>query len=301
MTTTLPLKNLSGPQLKPHTTHTQMIWYQFRRHKLAIAGLVFLILLGLVAIFGRWIMPYDPIDVNTSLANGVPQPPSAEHWVGTDNLGRDLLSRLISGAQISLSVGFVAVGLSVTIGIIIGSISGFAGGWVDMLLTRTADIFLSVPSFFLMMTVNVYLTPSIYNVMVIIGMFSWMSVSRLVRGEFLRLKEMDFTTAARAIGVPPLRMMWKHLLPNAIAPVIVAATIGIPYAILLESGLSFLGLGVPPPAASWGNLLFDARRWLNTCWWFWAPPGVLISLTVIAFNFVGDGLRDAFDPTQRGR
>jgi peptide/nickel transport system permease protein len=301
MTTSLTAKNLPGNVLKARTTHTQLIWEQFRRHKLAIIGLVFLVILGMVALFGKWIMPYDPNQIDMALSVGIPQPPSPEHWVGTDNLGRDLFSRLISGAQISLSVGFVAVGLSVTIGILVGSISGFAGGWVDMVLTRIVDIFLSVPSFFLMMTVNVFFEPSIYNVMVIIGMFSWMGVSRLVRGEFLRLKEMDFTMAARASGVPVLRMMWKHILPNAIAPVIVAGTIGIPYAILLESGLSFLGLGVPPPTASWGNLLFDARLWLNTCWWFWAPPGLLISLTVIAFNFVGDGLRDAFDPTQRGR
>jgi peptide/nickel transport system permease protein len=301
MATTLSKRNQTELLLKPHITHNQMIWYQFRQHKLAIIGLVFLAILGMIAIFGKWLMPYDPIQPNMALSNGVPQPPSVDHWIGTDNLGRDLLSRLISGAQISLSVGFVAVSLSVAIGIIVGSVAGYAGGWLDMLLTRIVDIFMSVPSFFLMMTVNVFFEPSIYNVMIIIGLFSWMGVSRLVRGEFLRLKEMDFTTAARASGVPPFRMMRKHLLPNAIAPVIVAATIGIPYAILLESGLSFLGLGVPPPTASWGNLLYDARRWLNTSWWFWAPPGLLISLTVIAFNFVGDGLRDAFDPTQRGR
>jgi peptide/nickel transport system permease protein len=283
------------------TTQLGLVWSQFRRHKLALVGLVFLLILMLSALFGRWIMPYDPLLQNPALAMGMPQPPSPLHLLGTDALGRDLLSRVISGAQISLSVGFVAVGISLLIGITLGSLAGYYGGWADNLITRVADIFLSVPSFFLMMTANVYLRASIYNVMVIIGLFSWMSVARLIRGEILRLKEMDFISAARALGASPNTLILRHLLPNAVAPVIVSATIGIPYAILLESSLSFLGLGVPPPAASWGNLLFEARTWLNVAWWFWLPPGLLISLTVISFNFVGDGLRDAFDPTQRGR
>ena len=288
---------------RPEAPHSQLglVWRQFRRHKLALTGLIFLLVLVGVAIAGRWIMPYDPLLQNPALARGTPQPPSLQHLLGTDALGRDLLSRVISGAQISLSVGFVAVGISLLIGVILGSLAGFYGGWTDNLITRTADIFLSVPSFFLMMTANVYLRPSIYNVMVIIGMFSWMGVARLIRGEILRLKEMDFISAARALGASPSELILQHLLPNALAPAVVAATIGIPYAILLESSLSFLGLGVPPPAASWGNLLFEARTWLNVAWWFWLPPGLLISLTVISFNFVGDGLRDAFDPTQRGR
>jgi peptide/nickel transport system permease protein len=282
-------------------TQLSLAWRQFRRHKLAMTGLVFLVILILVAVSGRWLMPYDPLAQNPALAMGRPQPPSSAHLLGTDALGRDLVSRLISGAQISLSVGFIAMGISVLIGLLMGSLAGFYGGWLDNVIARTADIFLSVPSFFLMMTVNVYFKPSIFNVMIIIGLFSWMSVARLIRGEFLRLKEMDFISAARALGAPASNLIWTHLLPNALAPVIVAATIGIPYAILLESSLSFLGLGVPPPAASWGNLLFEARRWLNEAWWFWLPPGLLISLTVISFNFVGDGLRDAFDPTQKGR
>jgi len=291
-----------------HGNHTEaphsqlgLVWRQFRRHKLALTGLVFLLVLIGVAILGRWVMPYDPLLQNPALARGMPQSPGPQHLLGTDALGRDLLSRVISGAQISLSVGIVAVGISLLLGITMGSLAGFYGGWADNLITRTADVFLSVPSFFLMMTVNAYLRPSIYNVMAIIGMFSWMGVARLIRGDILRLKEMDFISAARALGASPPEIILQHLLPNALAPAVVAATIGIPYAILLESSLSFLGLGVPPPAASWGNLLFEARTWLNMAWWFWLPPGLLISLTVISFNFVGDGLRDAFDPTQRGR
>jgi peptide/nickel transport system permease protein len=234
-------------------------------------------------------------------AMGTPKAPSWLHLFGTDDLGRDELSRNISASQVSMSVGFVAVGISTLIGILIGSLAGYAGGWVDNLLMRMADIFLSLPTFFLILTVNSFLKPSIYNIMVVIGIFGWMSTARLVRGEFLRLQNMDFITAARSVGVPNGRMMWRHFLPNAIAPVIVSATIGIPSAILLESSLSFLGLGVPAPLASWGNMLYDGRNWMDMAWWMWVPPGVLISLTVIAFNFVGDGLRDAFDPTQRGR
>ncbi len=295
------ISELLGASSQAPSTQLGLVWRQFRRHRLALVGSAFLLVLMLTALFGKWIMPYDPLLQNLGLARGLPQPPSPQHLLGTDALGRDLLSRVISGAQISLSVGFVAVGVSLLIGITLGSLAGFYGGWVDNLITRTADIFLSVPSFFLMMTANVYLKASIYNVMVIIGLFSWMSVARLIRGEILRLKEMDFISAARALGASPGTLILKHLLPNAVAPAIVAATIGIPYAILLESSLSFLGLGVPPPAASWGNLLFEARTWLNVAWWFWLPPGLLISITVISFNFVGDGLRDAFDPTQRDR
>ena len=166
---------------------------------------------------------------------------------------------------------------------------------------RLADVFLSLPTFYLIISVNSILKPSIFNVMVVIGVFGWMGVSRLLRGEFLRLKNMDFITAARATGVPSLRMVLNHFIPNSIAPVIVSMTMGIPSAILLESALSFLGLGVQPPNASWGSMLQDAKAWLHFAWWMWVIPGLLISITVISFNFVGDGLRDALDPLERGR
>lgn len=282
-------------------TQLGITWYMFKRHKLAVVSLAILLVLFLSAIFAQYLMPYDPVEVNPSYAKGRPQPPTAEHWFGTDDLGRDLFSRALSGARISLSVGFVAVGISTLIGMIIGAAAGFFGGWTDNLLMRLVDIFLSLPTFYLIISVNSLSKPSIFNVMVIIGVFGWMGVARLLRGEFLRLKGTDFITAARAVGVPGLRMVIKHFIPNAMAPVIVSATMGIPSAILLESALSFLGMGVPPPAASWGSMLQDAKLWLHFAWWMWSIPGLLISITVIAFNFVGDGLRDALDPIERGR
>lgn len=282
-----------------HHSQAWIVWSQFRRHKLAIAGSAFLMVMIVIAVLGRWIEPYDPIALTVGATFGRPQPPSALHLLGTDPLGRDVLSRLISGAQISLSVGFVAVGISIAIGIIFGTAAGYVGGSVDNVIMRLADVFLSIPSFFLILTVNAYLKPSIFNVMAVIGIFNWMAVARLVRGEFLRLKQLDFTVAARAVGVPGGRLAVRHLLPNALAPVIVAATLAIPGAILTESALSFLGLGVPQPQASWGNILFDSKDWINVAWWMWVSAGLLISLTVIAFNFAGDGLRDAFDPLQR--
>ncbi len=268
---------------------------------MAILGLFFLIIIFFVALFAKLIMPYDPLELDTDYALGVPTAPNAEHWMGTDTFGRDLLSRLLSGARVSLSVGFVAVGISTIIGMLLGSLAGYYGGKVDNIIMRVADIFLSLPTFYLILSINSLVKPSIYNIMVVIGVFGWMGVSRLVRGEFLRLKEMDFITAAHAVGVPGSRIILKHLLPNSIVPIIVCATISIPGAILYESALSFLGLGVPAPLASWGNMLYDGKEWLHQAWWMWVPPGLLISMTVIAFNFVGDGIRDAFDPQQRGR
>ena len=282
-------------------TQLGITWYMFRRHKLAVFSLGMLLFLFLAAIFAEQLMPYDPIKLDPVYAKGRPQPPTNEHWFGTDDLGRDLFSRALSGARVSLAVGFISVGISTLIGLVIGSMAGFVGGWVDNILMRLADIFLSLPTFYLIITVNSMFKPSIFNVMIVIGIFGWMGVSRLLRGEFLHLKNTEFITAARAIGVPNMRMILKHLIPNSIAPVIVNATMGIPSAILLESALSFLGLGIQPPAASWGSMLQDAKQWLHFAWWMWVIPGVLISLTVIAFNFVGDGLRDALDPLERGR
>jgi peptide/nickel transport system permease protein len=288
---------------KPTYPKTQLgiTWYMFKRHTLAVISLCVLVLLFLIALFAKFIMPYDPVALDPIYAKGRPQPPAAEHLFGTDDLGRDLFSRAISGARISLAVGFVSVGISTIIGMILGSLAGFFGGLTDNILMRLADIFLSLPTFYLIITANSLFKPSIFNVMIVIGVFGWMGVSRLLRSEFLRLQATDFITAARAVGVPGLRMVMRHYIPNAIAPVIVSATMGIPAAILLESALSFLGMGVPPPAASWGSMLQDAKQWLHFAWWMWMIPGLLISITVIAFNFVGDGLRDALDPLERGR
>jgi peptide/nickel transport system permease protein len=274
-------------------------WRQFQRHKLALAGAAVLCFLFAAAILADVISPYDPNMPNPRYAQGYPKPPTAEHWFGTDELGRDYFSRALSGARVSLSVGFVAVSISILIGILVGSLAGYFGGRIDDVITRIIDIFLSMPTFFLILTANAYLPPSIYNIMIVIGLFNWMAVARLIRAQFLALKEKEFVIAARAVGVPGFHLTTRHLLPNAFAPVIVAATLGIPGAILTESGLSFLGLGVQPPQASWGSMLENAQGWLTTAWWMWVPPGTLISITVLAFNFVGDGLRDALDPFLR--
>jgi len=277
----------------------RLTWQQFRRHKLALAGAVILCLLFAAALLADVISPYDPNRPDPQYAQGYPQPPTAQHWFGTDELGRDCFSRALSGARVSLSVGFVSVGLALAIGILAGAVAGYCGGLVDELVARGIDIFISLPAFFLILAANAYLGPSIYNTMLVIGLFNWMAVARLVRAQILALKEKEFILAAHSIGVSDLRLVTRHLLPNAIAPVIVAATLGIPGAILTESGLSFLGLGVQPPQASWGSLLENAQGWLTTAWWMWVPPGALISITVLAFNFVGDGLRDALDPFLR--
>ncbi|MBI1281106.1 MAG: ABC transporter permease subunit [Anaerolineaceae bacterium] len=275
---------------------------QFQRHRLANASLILLIVFCLLAVFADRISPFNPNDIDPRAAGvkrGFPQPPTLEHLFGTDDLNRDVSARLLYGMRVSLAVGFLSMFISIGIGVTLGAISGYAGGLLDNILMRLVDIFLSVPSFILFLALNALLTPSIWTVIFILSAFSWMDVARLVRGEFLALKERDYVIAAHAIGATPLRIILSHLLPNALAPVLVAATLAIPAAILSESALSFIGLGVPPPNASLGNMLQDAKAWLTTAWWLWLTPGLVISLTVLAFNFVGDGLRDAFDPTLR--
>ncbi len=281
-----------------------MTWRQFRRHRLAMLSLILLIIFGLAALFAEELASYNPNDIdprNASVHRGYPQAPSPDHIMGTDNFNRDLFSRALFGMRISLSVGLFAMAIGVSVGVFVGALAGYAGGFVDNILMRTVDVFLSLPTFVLFLALNAIFPPSILTIIGILGVFSWMEVARLVRAEFLSLKERDFVLAARAIGVSPLRMILQHLLPNALAPVIVAATLAIPAAILSESALSFLGLGVPPPDASLGSMLQDAKSWLIDAWWMWVTPGVLVSLIVLAFNFVGDGLRDALDPTLRRR
>lgn len=275
-------------------------WQQFRRHRLALLSFALLLILSALALFAGQVAPYDPRDIDprdASAARGFPQPPSAEHWLGTDDFNRDLLSRALFGMQISLSVGLLAMAISLVVGMMVGAVAGYAGGLIDNVLMRLVDIFLSVPSFVLFLALSAALQTSIWTIVFIIGMFSWMDVARLVRAEFLSLKARDYILAARALGATPWRLVFHHLLPNAAAPLIVAATLAVPSAILSESALSFIGLGVPPPDASLGSMLQDAKAWLTTAWWMWLVPGFLISMIVLAFNFVGDGLRDAFDPT----
>jgi peptide/nickel transport system permease protein len=287
------------PHVTPSTPQWTRAWRQFRRHRLAVISAVLLILLILIAVCADWLLPYDPDAIDAAYARGRPQPPSAAHALGTDNYGRDYLSRAIVGARVSLAVGVTAVIFELAIGVTMGAAAGYAGGWIDNLLMRITDIFLSMPGFFLLLIVSGILEGTLLSLIILIGALNWMTVARLVRAEFLSLKEREFMLAARCIGVPGWRLVTRHLLPNALAPLIVAATLSVPYAILTESALSFLGLGVPPPHASLGKMLEEAQQWLRTAWWMWVVPGLIISAIVLAFNFVGDGLRDAFDPQLR--
>ena len=226
-------------------------------------------------------------------------PPTRRHLLGTDDRGRDVLSRMIWGTRISISVGFVAVGIAVSIGIVLGSIAGFYGGLPDTIIQRVIEVVMCFPTFVLILSLIAFLPPSIYNIMVVIGFVAWTDSARLLRGEFMRLRESDFTTAARASGLKDRRIMFRHLLPNGISPVLVSATFGIASAILTESALSFLGFGVPPPTPSWGELLSQSQRYVDRAWWLVMFPGLAIFLTVTAFNLVGEGLRDAMDPRLR--
>jgi peptide/nickel transport system permease protein len=242
-------------------------------------------------------IPYGPKQLN--LRNRVGKPDNA-HWLGTDDSGRDVLSRVIWGTRISMSVGFVATGIAIFIGVILGSLAGFYGGIIDAIVLRIIEIVLCFPVFFLILAVMAFLPPNIYNVMIVLGLFGWTGAARLVRGEFLKLRDSEFAMAARASGLRDFRIIFRHILPNALSPVLVAATFGVASAILTESALSFLGFGVPPPTASWGELLAQSQNYLHRgAWWLVTFPGAAIFITVTAFNLVGEGLRDAMDPRLR--
>jgi peptide/nickel transport system permease protein len=270
-----------------------LIGSRFSRNRLSVLGAVTVLLLITVSLLAPFIAPYDPtiIDVHDVLS-----PPGKTHLLGTDELGRDLLSRIIWGSRVSLKVGFVAVGIAIMIGIVVGSTAGFYGGRVDAVLMRFVDIMLAFPTFFLILAVIAILEPSIFTIMAVIGVTSWMEVARLVRAEFLTLKERDFVDAARAIGVSNRRLIFRHILPNALSPVFVSATFGVAGAILIEAGLSFLGLGVQPPDPSWGNILTSGKDNIEVAWWLSLYPGLAILITVLSYNLVGEGLRDALDP-----
>jgi peptide/nickel transport system permease protein len=273
------------------------IWLRFRRHRLAMLGAVILVILVLLAVGAPWVARLDPYTVDLSAYR---KPPSAEHLLGTDSSGRDVFARLLFGARISLSVGVVAVSVYTTLGLLLGSMAGYYGGWVDSLLMRLADVVMAFPSLVLIITIASVVGPSIYNVMLVIGLLGWPPIARIVRGMFLSLRKREFVVAAQATGVENVRLIWRHLIPNVLAPVIVAATYGMASAILIEAGLSFLGLGVQPPTASWGNMLNAAQSIsiLEGMPWLWIPPGFMIAITVLSLNFLGDGLRDALDPHQ---
>jgi peptide/nickel transport system permease protein len=293
-------------------------WTRLRRHKLAIAGFVVLALMVLAAVFANQLAPFDPnfIDNGTPAVphwNGTPLPPCFQdrshcwgHSLGTDEVGRDLLSRLLFGARISLTVASFAVLMEVLIGTILGAIAGYYGGWIDWIIMRVTDVVLSIPLLPLLLVLTAIVAASstkaalsFYVIVLILGLTTWPTVARLVRASFLSLREREFAEAARAVGNNDARIIFRHLLPNAIAPIVVQATLDIANVIVLESTLSFLGLGIQPPTASWGNMLSNAQSDFQTAWWAAVFPGLCILATVLAINYIGDGLRDALDPNMR--
>lgn len=271
-------------------------WYRFLRNKLALAGGIVVVLLFAVSLLAPVIAPYDPNAINV---DGVLEPPSREHLLGTDQLGRDVLSRMIWGSRISLKVGFVATGIAMLIGTVLGAVAGYYGRWIDSLIMRFVDVMLCFPAFFLILAVIALLEPSIWNIMIVIGLTGWMGITRLVRADFISLKERDFVQAARVIGATDVRIIFRHILPNAMASVLVAATLGVAGAILTESALSFLGIGVQPPTPSWGNILTAGKDNIDIAWWLSLYPGLAILITVLGYNLLGEGIRDSLDPRLR--
>jgi peptide/nickel transport system permease protein len=274
-------------------TLSRLFWKRFRKNKLALLGAVIVLFLFVVAVFAPWIAPYDPGHIQIKK---VLEEPSARHPFGTDPLGRDVFSRMVWGSRISLMVGFVAVGIATAIGIFLGALAGYYGRWVDNLIMRFVDIMLCFPTFFLILAVIAFLEPSIWNIMIVIGVTGWMSVARLVRAEFLSQKERDYAVAERALGAKNFRIIFRHILPNALAPVLVSATLGVAGAILTESALSFLGIGVQPPTPSWGNILTAGKDNIDIAWWLSLYPGMAILITVLGYNLLGEGIRDSIDP-----
>lgn len=322
------------PRIKSRS-YRRLVWDQFRRDRVSVLGLIFVLLLFAVALAApllagsrpiiasvdgeisfpflsgnsqvAWkeevksenvwavfpIVPYGPTDIELEAHL---LPPGSDHYLGTDDRGRDVLSRLIHGSRVSLSVGFVAVSIYAFIGVILGALAGYYGGRVDTVISRAIEVMMCFPTFFLILTVLAFLRPSIYNIMVVIGLTGWPGVARLVRGEFLKQRQLDYVMAAKAVGASDARVIFYHILPNSLAPVLVSATFGIAGAILVESSLAYLGFGVPPPTPSWGEILSQSKNYIDFAWWLTVFPGVAIFLTVTAYNLVGEGLRDAVDP-----
>ena len=256
-------------------------------------GLGIVLFMSLAALCAPLIAPYPP---TAQHLDNILEPPSSRFWLGTDRLGRDVFSRLLYGGRVSLWVGFVAVGISISIGTVLGLISGYFRRWVDEAIMRMVDIMLCFPSFFLILAVIAFLEPDLTNIMVVIGLTSWMGVTRLVRAEALSLREREFVAAARLAGSPTRRILFRHILPNALAPVLITATLGVAGAILVESSLSFLGLGVQPPTASWGNMLMEGKTVIENAPWLSVYPGLAILITVLGYNLLGESLRDLLDP-----
>lgn len=276
-----------------HSYLNSIFWPRLRRNRLALFGGSIVLALFIVSLLAPIISPYDPSSIN---AWKVLSPPSWQHLFGTDELGRDVLSRVLYGSRVSLKVGFVAVGIAVSIGTVVGLVSGYYSGLIDATLMRVVDIMLCFPAFFLILAIITFLEPSIWYIMMVIGLTGWMGVARLVRAETLSIREMDYILAARCIGCSNSRIIFRHILPNAVSPVLVSATLGIAGAVLTESALSFLGIGVQPPTPSWGNILTSGKDYIEFAWWLSLFPGLAILVTVLAYNLLGEGIRDALDP-----
>lgn len=276
-------------------SYARMVLRRFCRHKLAVAGAVFLAIVVVCALLAPWIAPYDPVQIQDAFGAA----PSAKYLLGTDQSGRDVLSRLIYASRVSLLVGVASTGIAMVIGVVLGLVSGYFGGWMDMLLMRITDMVMAFPYIMLILVVASLVGPGMWNIIFILGFLNWPGVARLVRGNVLAIKESNYIKAAKVSGLSTPRILFGQILPNTVAPILVNATSGIALAILDEAALSFLSMGVQPPAASWGNMLNGAQSLtiLTSQPWLWLPPGLAIVLTVLSINFMGDALRDALDPT----
>lgn len=293
----IPSLIASVPKPAAPLSLSQMAWRRFRRHKMALVGALTLFLLFVYSSGGTLI--YSEAEANFTDTGIRLQGPSREHPFGTDTVGRDILARTIYGGQISLIIGLTAAFLEIFVGVLVGAMAGYYGGAIDSLLMRFTEAMLNIPQLILLIVMATIFGGSVFMIVVIIGLTSWMYVARIVRAEFLSLKEREFILAARSIAVPPRQIIFKHILPNTMAPIIVAATLGVANAILSEAYISFLGLGVQPPTPTWGNMLDGSYNYIETAAWLWIFPGLLILLTVLSINFLGDGLRDALDPHSR--
>jgi peptide/nickel transport system permease protein len=273
-------------------TATAMTWRRFRRSKLALGALLYVAIVTLIALLA----PLITVDPNAVDLAARLRPPDHTHRLGTDDLGRDVLARVIYGARVSLTVGFTATAISLVIGSLLGALAGYYGGIADWIVSRLIEIVLCFPFLLLVLGIVALFRPSFLTIMIALGLTSWTTEARFVRGEFLRIRDMEFAQAARASGARDSRIIFRHLMPNAFAPVLVAASFGVALVILIESALSFLGMGVPPPTATWGNILYSAEQHLQYAWWLAVFPGIAIFLTVASFNIIGDRVRDALDP-----
>lgn len=281
-------------RLRTERGYLHMVMVRFFRHRLAVIGLCMVILVALLTTFASQLAPYDPDRFN--IRERFTPPLGTGHMLGTDEVGRDMVSRLLYAGRVSLVVGLAAMLVTVVIGSLIGAISGYYGGWVDSSLMRFTDTVLAFPTVFLLLVLAAFVRPTVLSIALIIGVTAWMEVARIVRGQVLALKQQDFVTAAHSLGIPDGRIIFRHLMPNTLSPILVAATLNVANAVLLESYISYVGYGIQPPVASWGNMLNNAQAYFDMAPWLAILPGLMITFTVMGFNFVGDGLRDALDP-----